>query len=255
MNGIDLQNASKRFQRRGQEVTALSPTSLQLEEGSFVAIVGRSGCGKSTLLRLMAGLLPPTTGSIYVAGKRVDRPPPEARVVFQDYRESLLPWKTVRQNIIFGLRHAVNSSSAQDPEFYLEMVGLSGVGDRYPRELSGGMQQRVAIARAIASEPRFLLMDEPFSAVDALSRAKLQDATLRLWERLQLSIVFVTHDIDEALYLADRVLVLAPEGRGLLADIPVELPRPRKQIATRENEKFLRLRRHLLELVLTEEGE
>ncbi len=252
--GIEMREASKIYVSGKQEVTALQPVSLDIAAGSFVAVVGRSGCGKSTLLRLLAGLLTPSAGSVLVGGERITtRPPQAARFIFQDYATSLLPWKTVAGNVAFGIRHAVGAPSEpfhEDPEYFLRLVGLEGIGDRYLWQLSGGMQQRVAIARAIASRPRFLFMDEPFSAVDALSRARLQDNTLRIWAELALTIVFVTHDMDEAAYLADRVLVLAPGGRGLLADVPIALPRPRDPLLTREARPFLDARRRLLEIVL-----
>jgi NitT/TauT family transport system ATP-binding protein len=238
---------------RKHEVTAVEDVSLSVPNGQFVAIVGRSGSGKSTLLRLLSGLLPATSGDVRVAGRSIGGPPPQARYVFQDYGQSLFPWKTVAQNVLFGLRHAYQRTEGNPAELVarsLELVGLQGTEKRYPWQLSGGMQQRLAIARALAARPEILLMDEAFSAVDALSRANLQDVILRAWSEANLTVVFVTHDIDEAVYLADRVVVLHPEGRGVLADVPVDLPRPRSQLTTRELPEFLRRRRDLLKLVL-----
>jgi NitT/TauT family transport system ATP-binding protein len=256
--GIEVRSASKAYQSGRREVVALQPVSLDINEGSFVAVVGRSGCGKSTLLRLLAGLLAPSMGSVRVGGEPAAlRPPRTARFIFQDYATSLLPWKTVAHNVAFGIRHAVGAPAErfqEDPEYFLHLVGLGDEGSKYPWQLSGGMQQRVAIARAIASRPRFLFMDEPFSAVDALSRARLQDITLRIWAELGLTIVFVTHDMDEAVYLADRVLVMAPAGGGILEDVPVGLPRPRDAIFTREMPAFLDHRRQLLRAVLAPGG-
>jgi NitT/TauT family transport system ATP-binding protein len=254
--GIEVRGASKTYQSGRREVVALRPVSLDIAEGSFVAVVGRSGCGKSTLLRLLAGLLTPSAGSVRVGGEAIAlRPPRTARFIFQDYATSLLPWKTVAHNVAFGIRHAVGDPGGEDPDYYLRLVGLGDAGNRYPWQLSGGMQQRVAIARAIASRPRFLFMDEPFSAVDALSRARLQDITLRVWAELALTVVFVTHDMDEAAYLADRVLVMAPSGSGILADVAIDLPRPRDPLLTRETAAFLDYRRQLLQAVLGPGGE
>lgn len=259
MPSVVAESVSKTYSlTQGRWVTGLSPTSLSIESGSFVSIVGRSGCGKSTLLRLFAGLESPSSGRIVVEGEAVRRPPASARYVFQNYAELLLPWKTVGDNIRFGLRHSHTLPDDQADrggwdalvEEKLAEVGLSGVADRLPAELSGGMQQRVAIARALASHPRVLLLDEPFSAVDALSRAHLQDLLIDVWAKNRLTVVFVTHDIDEALYLSDRVVVLAPSGRGIELDLQVDLPRPRDQIETKADPRFLELRSAVLSRVL-----
>lgn len=241
----------------GETVRGLSPLSLEITPESFVSIVGRSGCGKSTLLRLVAGLEAATVGRVRIDDEAVSGPPSAVRYVFQNYGESLLPWRTVGDNVRFGLRHAYRPygrlSKAEERELvedYLAEVGLSGTADRYASELSGGMQQRVAIARAIAARPSVLLLDEPFSAVDALSRATLQDLVARLWKEHRLTILFVTHDIDEALYLSDRVVVLKAAGGGLEEDVVVRVPRPRDQVVSREHGEYLRLRREVLQLVL-----
>jgi NitT/TauT family transport system ATP-binding protein len=243
---------------RGASVVALSPIDLAVDRGSFVSVVGRSGCGKSTLLRLVAGLEEPTSGLLQVAGERVQQPPNSVRYVFQDYAQSLLPWKTVGDNIRFGLRHAHSRTDRGSDrknwpdliEASLTEVGLSGVANRYPSELSGGMQQRVAIARALAAGPDVLLLDEPFSAVDALSRIHLQDLLLRIWQSRKLTVMFVTHDIDEAIYLSDRVIVLGPNGIGIVSDAAVDLPRPRDQVKTKADPAYLRRRGEILELVM-----
>lgn len=256
---ISISGVSKTFvTSNGRQVDALAPTDIEIERGSFVAIVGRSGCGKSTLLRLLAGLELPTTGSVTVDGGA--DPGRSIRYVFQSYGESLFPWLTVGSNIEFGLRHAHGDRRALRllgaearqalVENHLDEVGLGGRASHFPSELSGGMQQRLAIARALASGPDILLLDEPFSAVDALSRANMQDLLLRIWQERKLTVAFVTHDIDEALYLADRVIVMKEHGGGIGEDIAVNLPRPRDQVATRELPEFLALRRHILELVL-----
>lgn len=249
---IAVHQAGKRYDGAAGLVTALDGVSLTVGRGDFVTLIGRSGCGKSTLLRLIAGLVAPTAGEVAVNGRPVDGPPPAARYVFQDYGDSLFPWKTVTRNVEFGIRHGRREGPRPQPRAFLDLVGLGHAGDRYPWELSGGMQQRVAIARALASAPQILLMDEPFGAVDALSRAGLQDMILRVWAELGLTVVLVTHDIDEAIYLADRVVVLDPTGRGVLADVAVDLPRPRSQIGTRDDARFTALRRRLAELVLSE---
>jgi NitT/TauT family transport system ATP-binding protein len=241
----------------GESVRALDPVTIDLESNSFVALVGRSGCGKSTLLRLIAGLEAPTSGSATVAGAQVAGPPDSVRYVFQNYGESLLPWRTVGENVLFGLRHGYRTpeklGKAAEKRLiqqYLDEVGLPDTADRYPGELSGGMQQRVAIARALAASPKVLLLDEPFSAVDALSRANLQDLILRIWKEHDLTVLFVTHDIDEALYLADRVIVLKAGGGGIERDVTVTVPRPRDQVSSREAPQYLALRRDVLNLVL-----
>lgn len=252
---IRLDRTAKTFQTSsGGEVRALNPVSLEVERGSFLAIVGRSGCGKSTALRLMAGLETPSSGDIHVEGQRG-----AVRYVFQSYGDSLFPWLNAGKHIAFGLRHGSGkdrfngldeSGRNRLIESFLDEVGLAGRADLYPAELSGGMQQRLAIARALASGPEILLLDEPFSAVDALSRAQMQDLVLRIWQERKLTVVFVTHDIDEALYLADRIIVMGENGSGIQRDVEVPLPRPRDQVATRELPEFLHLRRQVLSLVL-----
>jgi NitT/TauT family transport system ATP-binding protein len=255
---ISLTSVAKTYESiKGDVVHGLAPTTLSIERGSFVSFVGRSGCGKSTLLRMIAGLTAPASGAIGVDGQRVSGPVNSVRYVFQNYNESLLPWKTVGENVKFGLRHSFDKdsgrsrhSAAELIDQHLAEVGLEGTAQRFPSELSGGMQQRVAIARALASRPRVLLLDEPFSAVDALSRANLQDLVLRVWKEHELTVLFVTHDIDEALYLSDRVVALRPSGRGVAEDFDVPLDRPRHQMATRESKDYLQLRRTILETVL-----
>ncbi|MGM4923037.1 ABC transporter ATP-binding protein [Tardiphaga sp. 804_B3_N1_9] len=259
MTAIRTTQVGKTYQSaRGSSVVALSPIDLHVEPGSFVSIVGRSGCGKSTLLRLVAGLEEPTSGELEVAGRPVQRPPDSVRYVFQDYAQSLLPWKTVDENIRFGLRHAHSRTDKNQDrknwpaviETSLAEVGLQGCGNRYPSELSGGMQQRVAIARALAAGPDVLLLDEPFSAVDALSRIQLQDLLLKIWRTRDLTVLFVTHDIDEAIYLSDRVIVLGPNGIGIVSDAEINLIRPRNQVTTKSDPSYLRRRSEILELVM-----
>jgi NitT/TauT family transport system ATP-binding protein len=251
---IEASAVSMSYDSRGGRVQALSNISVDIVAGSFVSVVGRSGSGKSTLLRLFAGLLRPTEGVVSIDSLPPAGSVPTARYVFQDYSQSLLPWQTVADNVAFGLRHSLAPEKDEDRRSavgrYLAAVGLEDTGSRYPWELSGGMQQRVAIARALASKPDILLMDEPFSAVDALSRAQLQDLMLDIWSDTCLTVVLVTHDIEEAIYLSDRVIVLGPSGRGVNADLDIKLPRPREQVETREQHDYLSLRRELHGLVL-----
>ncbi|MEV7661923.1 ABC transporter ATP-binding protein [Paenarthrobacter sp. NPDC089316] len=262
MSTIVVESAGKEYLTAdSRRVTGLEPVSLQIRRGSFVSFVGRSGCGKSTLLRLIAGLETSTWGSISIDGAEVSQPPSQLRYVFQSYSDSLLPWKSVGRNVEFGIRHAHRLPETEQnrrnwpaiAQRRLSDVGLGDKATRYPSELSGGQQQRVAIARALASHPEILLLDEPFSAVDALSRSHLQDLVLQAWHELGLTVVFVTHDIDEALYLSDEIYVLAPNGRGIQDHIHVDLPRPRNQLSTPSLPEFSRARARLLSEVLGDE--
>lgn len=251
-DAITITDLSVCFPGARGPVQALTNISVGVARGSILALVGRSGSGKSTLLRVIGGLIAPTKGNAAIGDTPITGPHPTVRVVAQDYTQSLLPWKTVVGNVEFGARHA--ASDRRDPSLavdaVIEAVGLSHARDRFPRQLSGGMQQRVAIARALASQAGILLMDEPFGSVDALSRASLQDLILRLWSRFGFTLILVTHDIDEALYLSDRVLVLDHAGKGFAADLTIDLPRPRHQVETREHPAYLDYRRTLLEKVL-----
>jgi NitT/TauT family transport system ATP-binding protein len=224
---VELRGVSVRFGPAGREVVALGDVSLDFAAGEFVAVLGPSGCGKSTLLNVIAGFEPPSEGSVFLDGTAVTRPGPDRPVVFQQH--SLFPWMTALDNVAFGLRTAGRAVARQQARQYLGMVGLADVLDRYPHQLSGGMQQRVGLARALAVEPSVLLMDEPFGALDAQTRILMQEQLLRLWERWRHTVVFVTHDIDEAIFLADRVVVLGLKPSGLRGVFPVDLPRPRRR--------------------------
>ncbi|MFD6883433.1 ABC transporter ATP-binding protein [Rhodococcus sp. NPDC060084] len=230
----------------------LEETWLKIQEREFVSIVGPSGCGKSTLLMMMAGLLAPTGGQVMLGNEPVDGPPFGLSVVFQDYSRSLFPWMTVRRN----LSMAAAAYKLPKPEVEarvdhaLAAVGLAGKGAMYPWQMSGGMQQRVAIARALVVEPKVMLMDEPFAAVDAQTRADLEDLVLRVRDEYRVTVAFVTHDIDEAVYLGDRVLVLAADPGRVVADISVGLPDPREQIATKLEPRFAALRAEVYRLVM-----
>lgn len=250
IDGISKSYGSAQADRR----TIIEPTTLHVAPGAFVSIVGPSGCGKSTLLKMVAGLVSPSEGSVRLADRTVIGPPPDLVYLFQEYATSIFPWKTVAGNVAFGIRSPRRSGPADVSESaierYLEMVGLGGFAKHYPSQLSGGMQQRLAIARALAAEPKILLMDEPFSSVDALTRAKLQDLVLEIWRELDITIIFVTHDIEEAVYLSDRVVVLRANPGGVARDVEISLERPRRQIETKEDPTYLALRHQLLEELL-----
>lgn len=230
---------------------ALEDVSLSVERGEFVAVVGPSGSGKTTLLRCLAGLQLPTGGAVRLHGSPITDVPDELAVVFQDYGRSLFPWMTVRHNVDMPLRHrGLPAAERRDRiDGALGEVGLDGQGDRYPWQLSGGMQQRVAIARAIACRPEILLLDEPFGSVDAQTRADLQDTLLEVWRAHGSTVVLVTHDIDESVYLADRVVVLSRPPTRVAAQIAVDLPRPRDQIETKASPGFVALRSEVARLV------
>jgi len=221
---------------------------FSVRAGEFVSIVGPSGAGKTTLLRSLSGLLRPTGGEVVMAGERVDDVPASLAMVFQDYSRSLFPWMTVGANVNFPLRRLRDVTPAERKERVresLESVGLAGTERKYPWQLSGGMQQRVAIARALAYKPAVLLMDEPFASVDAQTRMDLEDLILRVWESHRMTVLFVTHDIDESVYLSDRVLVLSKSPTRILRDLAVPLPRPRDQFETKSLHEFAALREEI----------
>ncbi len=223
---------------------AIGEVSFAVEDGSFVCVVGPSGCGKTTLLRCMAGLLPPTSGTVTMNDTPVTGPPEGVAVVFQEYGRSLFPWLRVTENVELPLRAAGMARTARR-ELVGEALDAVGLGDSrtaYPWQLSGGMQQRVAIARAIAFQPRVLLMDEPFAAVDAQTRADLEDLVRTVWQRLELTVVFVTHDIDESVYLGQRVIMLSAAPTSVAEDLAIDLPAERDQLTTRALPRFAELR-------------
>ncbi len=248
---IEIDNVTITFGRGAAAHQAVSTTSLSIAPGEFICILGPSGCGKSTLLNAIAGYVEPTTGAVTVDGERVTGPGPDRGMVFQQY--SLFPWKTIRENIAFGpmvAGHSRDECSATANTF-LEMVGLSKFASKYPSELSGGMQQRVGIARALANYPTVLLMDEPFGALDAQTRLMMQEHLLAIWNAFKVTVVFVTHDVDEAIFLADRVLVMSASPGAIMADLPVPLPRPRDpDIATTAD--FMQLKKKCLEHIRAE---
>jgi len=233
---------------------AIADVSFEVTEREFVCVVGPSGCGKTTLLKCMSGLLAPTSGRVLLHDDAVLEPPEEMALVFQEYSRSLMPWLSVRKNVGLPLRHKPKAERARLVDEAVEAVGLTRFIDRYPWQLSGGMQQRVAIARALAYQPQILLMDEPFASVDAQTRADLEDLVLQVRERYDVTIVFVTHDIDESVYLSDRIVVLGPSPTTVKELLEVDLPRPRDQVETKELSEFAHLRAHVYRLIKREEA-
>ena len=225
--------------------------SFDVKAGEIVSIVGPSGCGKTTLLKALAGLIRPTGGTIRFQGKVVQGVPDRLAIVFQEYGRSLLPWTTVNGNIELPLRYQSIPSDERRRRVAesLQAVDLSGFGERYPWQLSGGMQQRVAIARALAYQPKLLLMDEPFASVDAQTRADLEDLVATVRDRFGITMVLVTHDIDESVYLSDRVIVLSRPPSTVLAQVRIELPRPRDQIKTKATQQFVEKRSEIAQMI------
>ena len=242
---IQVRGFSKRF----EEILAVDGVDLDVAAGEFVCLLGPSGCGKSTLLNGIAGFVPPSSGEILVRGERVTAPGPDRGVVFQEY--ALFPWMTVKANVAFGLemRHESRAQIAEKVGTLLQTLNLAEFANRFPKDLSGGMRQRVAIARLLALDSPILLMDEPFGALDALTRRNLQDELLRLWMELKKTIVFVTHSIEESIYLADRIVVMTYRPGRIKAIVAVTLPRPRDVSAPAFNE----LKRTISEMVMEEQ--
>lgn len=232
----------------------LGDISVDVRTGEFLCIVGPSGAGKTTLLQCLSGLIPPSSGSVSLRGVEVDEPPAEMAIVFQDYSRSLMPWLSVLDNVSLPLRSTKmpKADIKKKATAALEEVGLAGHLDKYPWQLSGGMQQRVAIARALAFEPEIVLMDEPFASVDAQTRSDLEDLTLRLKQHLGITIVLVTHDIDEAVYLSDRVLVLGGKPTEVVDLIETHLGDDRDQISTKSTAQFAELRAKVYQEIRTQ---
>ena len=239
---LSIEGVSKQYSsRNGPPVVALDSISLEVRRREFMAVIGPSGCGKSTMLQIAAGLIPPSSGRVLLSGVPVTGPPPEIVYLFQQYTKSLFPWRTVIGNVAFALepKRLGRTATRETAAGFLAMVGLEGFADRYPWQLSGGMQQRVAIARALAAEPRVLLLDEPFSSVDALTRLELQALILDIFHRSEdLTFMLVTHDVDEAVYLADRVARLSRSPSRIVDITDIDLPRPRVAVETREDPVF-----------------
>jgi nitrate ABC transporter ATP-binding subunit len=224
---LAIHGVTKRFAVGDDEVEALAPVDLAIPQGEFVCMIGASGCGKSTLLRIIAGFEEPTTGDVSIYGKAITGPGRDRGMVFQDY--ALFPWMTVRQNISFGprQRQLPREEIERTTDEFIKMVGLERFADRYPNQLSGGMKQRVAIARVLANNANILLMDEPFGALDALTREQLQHELLQIWKRTGVTTIFVTHSVEEAVLLADRVLVMSAGPGRIDSDFRIDLARPR----------------------------
>lgn len=244
---LSVRGVQKIYQSSNGPVEAVRDLTFDLRRGELACIVGPSGAGKTTLLKIISGLLEPTIGEVLLDGERVTGPPKKMAVVFQEYGRSLFPWLTVRGNVELPLKNAKLPSveRGQRVSDALDAVGLPHAHQRYPWQLSGGMQQRVAIARAIAYKPDILLMDEPFAAVDAQTRADLEDLVRDLWHRLGVTVLFVTHDIDESIYLGERVLVLSSSPTVVQEDVTIDLPDERDQMGTRSTKRFAELRRHV----------
>jgi NitT/TauT family transport system ATP-binding protein len=241
---LEVRGLHKVYDSHGRRVEAIGELTFAVPDGQFACVVGPSGCGKTTLLRCIAGLLPATRGEVWVEGSRVTGPPPGLAVVFQEYGRSLFPWLRVRDNVELPLR-AARVPRRERRELAgqaLAAVGLDDAHRAYPWQLSGGMQQRVAIARAVAYQPRVLLMDEPFAAVDAQTRADLEDLIRSVWQRLGVTLLFVTHDIDEAVYLGQRVIVLSAAPTRIKEYLAIDLPPERDQLTTRGAPRFTELR-------------
>ncbi|UVM74582.1 ABC transporter ATP-binding protein [Pseudomonas alvandae] len=251
---IDIRQLSIVLGQGAQAFEAVQGLDCQIEAGQFVCILGPSGCGKSTLLGALAGHLQPSTGTLKVDAVPVVGPSPQRGMVFQQH--TLFPWRSVRDNVAFGLkmRGLGKLERQRVADEILALVGLEGFAGHWPDQLSGGMQQRVEIARVLVNRPRLLLMDEPFGALDALTRLNMQELLLDIWTRIRTTVVFVTHDIDEALFLADRLLVMSPRPGRIIEDLRLDFPRPRTtELVTRP--EFARLKRHCLELLRHEDGQ
>jgi NitT/TauT family transport system ATP-binding protein len=248
---LEAQHVMKAYTGDAGTTVAVEDVSFTVAPGEFVCVVGPSGAGKTTLLRCLSGLMPATGGQTLFEGGPITQVPDRLAVVFQDYSRSLFPWSSVASNVALPLRVArvPRAERARRVEEMLAAVGLAGTGRSYPWQLSGGMQQRVAIARALAHRPELLLMDEPFASVDAQTRFELEDMILQIRDEFGVTVVLVTHDIDEAVYLADRVVVLSRAPSTVARIVDVALPRPRRQTATRSDPAFGRLRTEILELV------
>ena len=251
---LRAESLRKTYTKAEREIVACENISFSVNRGEFVCIVGPSGCGKTTLLKCICHLLKPTAGKVLINAEEVHRPPEEMILIFQDYSRSLFPWRTVLKNVLFVLekKDLPKKEKLEIAKAALASVHLEGFENHYPWELSGGMQQRVAIARGIAYNPDILLMDEPFASVDAQTRSDLEDTILEIWSRFSQTILLVTHDIEEAIYLADRVLVLSRRPAAIREEIQINLDRPRNQLTTKEDKRFIEYRHHVYTLIKEE---
>jgi nitrate/nitrite transport system ATP-binding protein len=245
---LSLESVGKTFETKQGDFVALTGINLAMRKGEFVTLIGHSGCGKSTLLNLVAGLAKPTDGTLVLAGKHLDGPGPDRGVVFQNH--SLLPWLSCFENVYLAVERVFAEQRKERTHAALALVGLSHAEHRYPHEISGGMKQRVGIARALAIEPKVLLLDEPFGALDALTRATLQDELMRIVGSSGATVLMVTHDVDEAVLLSDRVVMMTNGPAATIGDVlAVELPRPRARLALAHDPRFMDLRAAVLEFL------
>lgn len=247
-----VEQVTKTFDsNKGDKTTALAEVNLTIKENEFITILGPSGCGKSTLLRIVGGLEEQTTGRVLLDGGEVSGPSEERGFVFQSY--SLFPWLTVKENIEFGLKNKKVPLKEREEisKEYIDLIGLHGFSDHYPKQLSGGMQQRVAIARALANDPQILLLDEPFGALDNQTRSLMQESLLNIWEKTHKTILFVTHDVEEAIFLASRVLVMTSRPGKIKADIPIDLEYPRSY-QLKSDPRFLEYKSQIYEMIREE---
>lgn len=253
MAHIHLQNVEVSFPKpNGGTLLAVGGFDIEVQKGEFMTIVGPSGCGKSTMLLVVDGLIRPSNGAVFISDHLVTGPGPDRALVFQEF--ALLPWRNVEGNVMLGLQLQKKHSSAQMRDIakeYIQMVGLQGFERHYPHQLSGGMRQRVGLARALAVNPEILLMDEPFAALDAQTREVMSYELLRIWEQDKKTVLFVTHGIEEAVYLADRIVVMSGQPGRVREMIPVDLPRPRN-LAIKDDPHFVELRRHIWNLLVEE---
>ncbi|MDK2789930.1 MAG: sulfonate transport system ATP-binding protein [Methanothermococcus sp.] len=245
---LELENITKKFFSQKKEILAVDNVSLKVRNNEFLSIVGPSGCGKSTILRMIAGLETPTSGKILLENKEVNEPDADRGMVFQQY--TLLPWRTVLENVTFGLevKGMPKSERIDIARKFIKMVGLEGFEEAYPYELSGGMQQRVAIARTLANDPKIVLMDEPFGALDTQTRAILQDHLLKIWQKDRKTVVFVTHSVEEAIYLSDRVIIMTARPGKIKSVIDIDLERPRKRTSL----EFLEYKKRIIDELKSE---
>lgn len=240
-----IDGAGKKFKNNdGEEIRALNGVSLTIQPGSFVSLIGPSGCGKTTLLRLIAGLTKPTEGELYLDGNKITKPDYERGFMFQNH--ALFPWLTIYDNVAFGLKaRGIYRERKKEVKEYLKMVGLEGFAKSYPHQLSGGMCQRAALVRVLVGHPKVLLLDEPLASLDAFTRMNMQDEILRIWREQSMTMVMVTHDVDEAVYLSDQIVVMSPRPSKIEEVLDVKLSRPR----ARNNNEFLGYRSHVLEIL------
>ena len=253
LSALSISKLSVRFGVR----TILDSVNLDVRQGEFVCIVGSSGSGKTTLLRVLAGLARADEGNVLFEGAEISGPSRDRAIIFQDYSKALLPWRTVRGNVALSLEARKFPAAEQGAviDELLGRMGLSQAKEQFPSQLSGGMQQRVQIARCLAQDPKLLLMDEPFGALDAMTRQTLQDEILQLVADKHIATVFITHDLEEAIYLGDRVVVLGGSPAGVIESMEIDLPRPRNQLTTREDSRFLAYRHRLFELLVHERSQ